>query len=55
MARRWTAQRIATRSVLLVVTAVSLYLLLPSLVAVFGSWRALFELEPVWFAVALGF
>lgn len=55
MARRWTAQRIATRSVLLVLTAVSLYLLLPSLVAVFGSWRELFELEPEWFAIALGF
>jgi uncharacterized protein (TIRG00374 family) len=55
VASRWTAQRIATRSVLLVVSAVSLYLLLPSLVAVFGSWRELFELEPLWFGVALGF
>jgi uncharacterized membrane protein YbhN (UPF0104 family) len=53
--RRWTAQQIATRSVLLVLTAVSLYLLLPSLVAVFGSWRELFELEPEWLAIALGF
>ena len=54
VARRWTAQRSpsvrpARRH------AVSLYLLLPSLVAVFGSWRDLFELEPLWFAIALGF
>jgi uncharacterized protein (TIRG00374 family) len=51
----WTPQRIATRSALLLLTGVSLYLLLPSLAAVFGSWRDLFELEPQWFAVALGF
>jgi uncharacterized protein (TIRG00374 family) len=51
----WTPQRIATRSALLLLTGVSLYLLLPSLAAVFGSWRDLFELEPQWFAIALGF
>jgi uncharacterized membrane protein YbhN (UPF0104 family) len=50
-----TAQRIATRSALLLVTGASLYLLLPSLAAVFGSWRDLFELKPYWFAIALGF
>ena len=55
MAHGWTAQRIATRVVLLVVTGLSLYLLLPSLVAVFGSWHALLDLEPQWVAVALGF
>src|SRR3954471_22252791 len=32
-------------AVLLAVTAVSLYLLLPSLVAVFGSWRSLSHLD----------
>jgi uncharacterized protein (TIRG00374 family) len=38
--------RSAVRSVvLLAVTAVSLYLLLPSLVAVFGSWRSLSHLD----------
>jgi uncharacterized protein (TIRG00374 family) len=51
----WTPQRIATRSALLLLTGVSLYLLLPSLAAVFGSWRDLFELELQWFAIALGF
>jgi uncharacterized protein (TIRG00374 family) len=55
MARGWTAQRIATRSVLLLITAISLYLLLPSLIAVFGSWRDLFDLEPLWVVAALGF
>src|SRR6185295_8241537 len=50
-----TAQRIATRSVLLLITAISLYLLLPSLIAVFGSWRDLFDLEPLWVVAALGF
>ncbi|MGH3037466.1 MAG: lysylphosphatidylglycerol synthase transmembrane domain-containing protein, partial [Gaiellaceae bacterium] len=55
MTPRWSPQRIATRAGLLLLTGVSLYLLLPSLVAVFSSWRDLFELEPVWFSVALGF
>jgi uncharacterized membrane protein YbhN (UPF0104 family) len=55
MRRGWTAQRIATRAVLLLLTGVSLYLLLPSLAAVFGTWRDLFELKPHWFAIALGF
>jgi uncharacterized protein (TIRG00374 family) len=54
-ARGWTAQRVATRAVLLLLTGISLYLLLPSLVAVFGSWAALLELEPEWIAVAIGF
>jgi uncharacterized membrane protein YbhN (UPF0104 family) len=55
VAHGWTAQRIATRSVLLLVTGVSLYFLLPSLVAVFGSWHALLDMEPQWVAIALGF
>jgi uncharacterized protein (TIRG00374 family) len=55
MTQGWTAQRIATRAVLLLITAISLYLLLPSLVAVFGSWHELFDLEPLWVLAALGF
>jgi uncharacterized membrane protein YbhN (UPF0104 family) len=55
MVRGWTPQRIATRSALLLLTCISLYLLLPSLAAVFGSWRDLLELEPQWFGLALGF
>jgi hypothetical protein len=51
----WTTQRIATRVVLLLVTGVSLYLLLPSLVAVFGAWHSLLDLKPEWVAIALGF
>jgi uncharacterized protein (TIRG00374 family) len=55
MTPRWSPQRIATRALLLLVTGVSLYLLLPSLLAVFGSWRDLFELEPLWILIAIGF
>jgi uncharacterized membrane protein YbhN (UPF0104 family) len=51
----WTAKQIVTRSLLLLVTGVSLYLLLPSLVAVFGAWESLLDLKPQWVAVALGF
>jgi uncharacterized membrane protein YbhN (UPF0104 family) len=55
VARAWTARTIATRAVLLLLTGVSLYLLFPSLVQVFGSWRELRDLEPLWFVAALGF
>ena len=51
----WTPQRIATRVVFLIVTAASLYLLMPSLLEVFTSWRELFELKPAWVAAAVGF
>jgi uncharacterized membrane protein YbhN (UPF0104 family) len=37
--------RRARQSVLLVISAVSLYLVLPSMIAVFGSWRSLSHLE----------
>jgi uncharacterized protein (TIRG00374 family) len=47
----WT--RYARPGVFLVVTAVSLYLLLPSLVAVFASWRSLADLTWYWAALAL--
>src|SRR5206468_11124645 len=53
--RGWTPKRIATRSALLLVTGISLYFLLPSLAAVFGSWGDLFELQPQWVAIAFGF
>jgi uncharacterized protein (TIRG00374 family) len=52
---QWTARTIAVRSGLLLVTAVSLYLLMPSLLEVFTSWRELFELQPAWLAAAFGF
>ena len=50
--RRW---RLAGRGLFLLVSLVSLYLLLPSLLEVFTSWRELLELNPAWVAVALGF
>jgi uncharacterized protein (TIRG00374 family) len=44
-------QRLRRTAFWLVVTAVSLYLVAPSLVGVLGSWQDLDELAPVWFAV----
>ena len=49
--RRWS--RSARPGVVLVVTAISLYALLPSLTAVFGSWRSLSHLTWYWVALAL--
>ncbi len=46
-------RRIVTRVLLLLVTAVSLYLLFPSLVEVFSSWRSLGRLDPWWAGVAV--
>jgi hypothetical protein len=43
----------ARPGVLVLVTGVSVYLLLPSLLAVFGSWRSLSELTWYWAALAL--
>jgi uncharacterized protein (TIRG00374 family) len=49
--RAW--RRYARPGVLLLVTGVSLYLLLPSLVGVFASWRSLTQLTWYWAAFAL--
>jgi uncharacterized protein (TIRG00374 family) len=46
-------RRYVRPGVLVLVTGVSLYLLLPSLVAVFSSWRSLRHLEWYWAALAL--
>ena len=46
-------KREARTAVLLAVTAVSLYLLLPSLLAVFGSWRSLSHLDWRWASLVL--
>jgi uncharacterized protein (TIRG00374 family) len=48
---RW--RRYAWPGLLVVVTGISLYMLLPSLVAVFASWRSLTELTWYWAALAL--
>jgi uncharacterized protein (TIRG00374 family) len=49
------ATKAATRGVFLLVSGVSLYLLLPSVLEVFTSWRELFELQPLWVLAAVGF
>jgi uncharacterized protein (TIRG00374 family) len=52
-ADRDTWRRYARPGVLVFVTGLSLYLLLPSLVAVFSSWRSLAHLTWYWTALAL--
>ena len=47
-------RQLIRRGVLLVVAAISLYVLLPSLLAVFGSWRSLSNLDWAFAALALG-
>jgi uncharacterized membrane protein YbhN (UPF0104 family) len=47
--------RIVFRVLLLLVTAVSLYLLFPSLVDTFTQWRSLGDLSPWWILLALVF
>ena len=48
-------RKLVVRGLFLLLTAVSLYLLFPSLVEVFTSWRDLRTLDMLWVAVALGF
>ena len=48
-------RRLVTRVVLLLVAALSLYLLLPKLLDVFSSWPQLRGIDPLWFALALFF
>src|SRR5262245_31253951 len=43
------------RGLFLLVTGVSLYLLAPSLLDVFASWRDVRKLDPAWVAIAIGF
>ena len=47
--------RVIFRCLLLLATAVSLYLLFPSLVALFTQWHSLGELDPWWILLALVF
>ena len=51
--RRGRIRRIGGRAALLAVTGVSLYILFPSLVSVFSSWRSLGQLDPVWASLVL--
>lgn len=51
----WSRRKIAGRVLLLLVSLISLYFLLPGLLDVFTSWRELFTLTPWWVGVAVGF
>lgn len=46
-------RRLGKRAALLVLTGVSLYLLLPSLLEVFSSWRSLAQLDAAWAAAVV--
>jgi uncharacterized protein (TIRG00374 family) len=48
LARRW-----GTRTVSLVLTAIGLYIVAPGLLALFGSWPRLRDVEPWWFVVLI--
>jgi hypothetical protein len=54
-ARKKLPWRIISRVLLLLATAVSLYLLFPSLVDTFTQWRSLGDLSPWWILLALVF
>jgi uncharacterized membrane protein YbhN (UPF0104 family) len=54
MSRNRRRRRLAGRTLFLLISLVSLYILLPSLLEVFTSWRELFELAPGWVTIALG-
>ena len=49
----WTGRTIVVRVVALAVTAISLYVLMPSLLDVFTSWREVLDLEPYWLAATV--
>ena len=48
-------RKLVGRVLFLIISAVSLYLLMPSLLDVFTSWRELFDLRVEWFVAALLF
>ena len=48
-----SAAAIAKRGGLLAVTGVSLYLLAPALLNVFGAWDRLDDVNPLWFVAML--
>jgi uncharacterized protein (TIRG00374 family) len=52
---RWTGRTLVVRGLFLLVTAISFYVLLPSLLDVFTTWRSLLELSPWWLVAAVGF
>ena len=48
-------RRVAWRVAMLLVSALSLYLLAPKLIDVFTSWSELKTLDPLWFALGAFF
>ena len=54
-ARRMTGWQIAKRVLLLIITALSLYLLAPKVISVLASWPQLKTLKPGWLALAVLF
>ena len=48
-------RRIVERTIVLIVVGVSLYLLMPSLVATLSSWPALRGMDPLWLGLAVAF
>jgi uncharacterized protein (TIRG00374 family) len=51
----WTGRKILLRAFGLLVTAISLYVFLPSLLDVFTSWREVLDLQPIWVVASIGF
>jgi len=52
-ARPLTWKTIVKRAVVVAVAGAAIYLVLPKLMAVLGSWPRLSTLNPIWFTVAL--
>ena len=51
--RRLSWRMVVKRGLVVVIAGVAIYLVLPSLTEVFGSWPRLSTLNPIWFSVAL--
>ena len=53
-ARPLSWKTLVKRALVIAVAGVTIYILLPEIIAVFGSWPRLSTLNPAWFTVALG-
>ncbi len=52
---RWTGRTLIVRGVFLLITAISIYVLLPGLLDVFTSWRRVLDLSPAWLGAMVAF
>jgi uncharacterized protein (TIRG00374 family) len=52
---RWTGRTLLVRGVFLLITAISIYVLLPGLLDVFTSWRRVLDLSPAWLGAMVAF